>query len=180
MKKIILLCLVALATVTASAQFYVGGTLGASYDKTKYGDESVKQCLYMLSPEFGYNIDPSIAIGASMTFGYGDNDDDEQKLYEIAPYVRATFAKAKSVKFFAEGTLFLSHSKLSLFAQDISYNTYGAALRPGFMVNVGSNINIVGKATMLQYSRTDDSDVDMRRWTVGIPNSFTIGILVDF
>ena len=101
----------ALFTITASAQFYIGGTLSAGYEKTEVGNDSYKMKIFSLSPEFGYNIDKVIAIGATMGIGYSNDEVDELTQYEISPYIRATFAQTKSVKFFAEGALFLTHSK---------------------------------------------------------------------
>ena len=180
MKKFILLCLVAFVSMTSYAQFYVGGTLGTAYGKTKAGGESVKQFVFMMQPELGYNIDNTLAVGASLGFGYGDNDDDTSTVLGISPYIRATFAQVKSVKFFAEGALFLNHTKDEVFDGDYSYNTYGGAVRPGFLVDMGSNIQLVGKATLFQYARVDDDDIDVKTWTIGIPNEFTIGLLVNF
>lgn len=184
MKKLILLCLVAFVTVAAKAQFYVGGSLGASYEKVKVEGESTDFTRFVLSPEFGYNIDKTIAVGATLGFGYGKNDDDDQTVYEIAPYIRATFARLNSVRFFAEGTLFLNHSKISIESAmpgyEYSYNTWGAAVRPGFLVNLSNNINLIGKATLLQYSKSEKNDIDTKSWKIGIPNEFTLGILVDF
>lgn len=180
MKKLILFCLVAFVSMAANAQFYVGGTLGTSYGKTKAGGESVKQFIFTMEPEFGYNIDKSIAVGATLGFGYGDNDNDTRTVFGVSPYIRATFAQVKSVKFFAEGALFLNHTKDSVSDVDYSYNTYGGAVRPGFLVDMGSNIQLVGKATLIQYSKIDDDDIDVKAWSIGIPNQFTLGLLVNF
>lgn len=182
MKKILLLCFVALMAVTANAQYYVGGTLGAEYDKVKTGGHSSDLTTLKLVPEFGYQIDKVISIGATFGLGYADDDDNELTQYEISPYIRATFAQAKSVKFFVEGALFLNHSKYEFDGDDddaFSYNTWGASVRPGFMVNVANNVNIIGRATMLQYGKAEKNDVDIKRWHIGIPNEVTIGILIN-
>lgn len=167
--------------ITANAQFYVGGTLGAAYDKVKVkGNSSTSTTSFVLSPDFGYSFDKNISVGATLGLGYSDNDDNELTKYEISPYIRATFAQAKSVKFFVEGALFLNHSKYSFDGDnDFSYNTWGAAVRPGFMVNVTNNVNIIGRATLLQYSKAEKNDIDIKSWSIGIPNQFTIGILVN-
>ena len=183
MKKLILSCIVALMAITANAQFYVGGTLGAGYEKVKVEDhKSSDLTTFQLVPEFGYQIDKVIAVGATLGIGYADDDDDELTQYEISPYIRATFAQAKSVKFFVEGALFLNHSKYEFDGDDddaFSFNTWGAAVRPGFMVNVSNNVNIIGRATMLQYSKAEKHDIDIKRWNLGIPNEVTIGILIN-
>ena len=55
MKKIILTALVAVATLSASAQFYVGGAIG--FQTSKSGEKDAKaQNVFTLSPEIGYDI----------------------------------------------------------------------------------------------------------------------------
>ena len=183
MKKLFLMCLIGFMAITANAQFYVGGTLGADYEKVKIeGKKSQSTTSFVIAPELGYSFDKTFAIGATVGLGYADFDDDELTTYEISPYIRATFAEVKSMKFFVEGALFLNHKKYSFDDDDdydFSFNTWGAAIRPGFMVNVGNNVNIIGRATLLQYSKAEKNDVDMKTWKIGIPNQFTIGILVN-
>lgn len=136
--------------------------------------------IFSLSPEFGYNIDKVIAIGATMGIGYSNDEVDELTQYEIAPYIRTTFAQTKSVKIFAEGALFLTYSKYDLDANDYSLNTWGAEIRPGMLVNVSNNVQLQARATMLQYSKADNNNINIKTWKIGIPNNFTVGVLFNF
>lgn len=173
------MCLIGFVAITAKAQYYVGGTLGAAYDKVKVEDKSsTSTTSFVLSPEFGYSFAKNISVGATFGLGYSDNDETELTQYEISPYIRATFAQAKSVKFFVEGALFLNHSKYSFDGgNDFSYNTYGAEVRPGFLVNVGNNIQLIGRTTFLRYAKAEKNDIDIKNFTIAIPNEFSIGIL---
>lgn len=55
MKKIVLVCIVAIMATAAQAQIYVGGTLGFSSVKTENSDAELKTTTIKLLPEIGYN-----------------------------------------------------------------------------------------------------------------------------
>lgn len=177
MKKQILLCLLSIMALTANAQFYVGGTLGVSFDKVKVDDKSTDMTSMMLVPELGYQFTDVISVGANIGFGYSDDDDTETTQFEFSPYIRANFAKVKNVDFFAEGALFINHSNVDFGDDDFSYNTYGAAVRPGFTVDLGKKVQLIGRTTLLQYSKAEKHDIDIKRWRFAIANDFTIGVL---
>lgn len=54
MKKIVLVCIVAIMATAAQAQIYVGGTLGFSSVKTENSDAELKTTTIKLLPEIGY------------------------------------------------------------------------------------------------------------------------------
>ena len=57
MKKIVLVCIVAIMATAAQAQIYVGGTLGFSSVKTENSDAELKTTTIKLLPEIGYELD---------------------------------------------------------------------------------------------------------------------------
>ena len=62
MKKILLLAVVLFASLNASAQFYVGGSVGFGSVKPVGGEDS--EFVFKILPEFGYNLNDKWAIGA--------------------------------------------------------------------------------------------------------------------
>lgn len=56
MKKIVLVCIVAIMATAAQAQIYVGGTLGFSSVKTENSDAELKTTTIKLLPEIGYEL----------------------------------------------------------------------------------------------------------------------------
>ena len=71
MKKIIMTLAAAIIAVSASAQVYMGGSVGISSVKIGGGDS---ETTYKVLPEIGYNLNDKWAIGAYLGFGKGACD----------------------------------------------------------------------------------------------------------
>ena len=67
MKKIFAVALVAMMTMTANAQVYVGGGIGFQTSSNDGNSETTIKIL----PEIGYNLDENWAVGIAV--GYGEN-----------------------------------------------------------------------------------------------------------
>ena len=59
MKKIVLSVIVALITITANAQVYVGGTFGVGSDKVETEGTEVRNTTFKILPEVGYEYNKS-------------------------------------------------------------------------------------------------------------------------
>ena len=70
MKKILMTMVAAVIAVSASAQVYVGGTLGIGVSKVKGGDEVTT---YRVLPEVGYSFNDDWAIGTVLGWGKGNH-----------------------------------------------------------------------------------------------------------
>ncbi len=107
MKKIFAIALVAMMTMTANAQVYVGGSLGFASESYDGNSETV----WSIMPEIGYNLNEDWAVG--VVVGYGEGKDktkvdgvtftDKVKTFAISPYVRYTAVKLNMVNVFIDG-----------------------------------------------------------------------------
>lgn len=106
MKKIMLSLMMALVSVCASAQVYIGGTAGIS--SNKIGDEDSKTA-YKLIPEIGYQFNNKWDAGIEVGIQKGDVCKiarvGDATTFTIAPYVRYTAVESKVVDLFFEGTI---------------------------------------------------------------------------
>lgn len=129
-KKIIaLVALLACVTMGASAQVYVGGSLGFTSSKIDQGGHDQDGSSYKIIPEIGYQLDDDLAVGLQIGYAHGyasfgslnvtdvkalmntvvstyaDINEDDMKLnsFTIAPYLRYNVLKFDRVKFFIEG-----------------------------------------------------------------------------
>ena len=66
MKKIFAIALVAMMTMTANAQVYVGGGIGFASESYDGDSETV----WSIMPEIGYNLNEDWAVG--VVVGYGE------------------------------------------------------------------------------------------------------------
>ena len=148
-KKIIaLVALLACFAMGASAQVYVGGSLGFTSSKLSTGGHDQDGSSFKLLPEIGYQLDQDISIGVQIGYSHGyaafgsltvtdikaamntgistmmDIYEDDYKLnsFTFAPYVRYTFARYGQVNLFFEGSVGYSNVK-----SDDTPNTNGNA-----------------------------------------------------
>ena len=131
-KKIVaLVALLACFTMGASAQVYVGGSLGFTSTTQSQGGVDQDGTSFKILPEIGYQLDQDISIGVSIGYSHGyaafgsltvtdikaamntaasayaDITEDDYKLnsFTFAPYVRYTFAHLGKVDLFCEGSV---------------------------------------------------------------------------
>ena len=89
MKKIVLVCIVAIMATAAQAQIYVGGTLGFSSVKTENSDAELKTTTIKLLPEIGYELDENWSIGTVVGYQYSKTGDLKTNTITIAPYANS-------------------------------------------------------------------------------------------
>ncbi len=130
-KKIIALFALLAFTIGASAQVYVGGSLGFTSSKQSHGGFDQDGTSFKIMPEIGYQLDDDISIGLSIGYSHGyaafgsitvtdfkalmntaisttlDINEEDYKLnsFIFAPYVRYTFAHLGKANLFFEGSV---------------------------------------------------------------------------
>lgn len=162
MKKVILAALVAVASLSANAQVYLGGKLGFNAGKAFDGADNVTK--FEIAPEIGYNINEKWAVGLEIGFSTqnGDFNTEEALLpiptgtgvkygksdsrFSIAPYARYTFAKTGIASFFIDGgfaTIFLNNSR---------GNLWNISVRPGVKLSASEKVDFVAQIAALGYT----------------------------
>lgn len=136
----------ALVSVCASAQVYIGGTAGIS--SNKIGDEDSKTA-YKLIPEIGYQFNNEWEAGIEVGIQKGDVCKiarvGDATTFTIAPYVRYTAVETKLVSFFLEGTI--GYGSVSKGGGDF----YEAGIKPGWAVKLSNHVNLITKIGFLGY-----------------------------
>lgn len=158
MKKIVIVLALLAFSLSASAQFYVGGGLGLSYSS------AAETVVFKAVPEFGYSF-KNMSVG--MQVGIGATQDVTQ--FEVTPYFRYGFAQLGPVTFFGEA--FASFGTI----EEVSLFAFG--LRPGFSVDMGRNLSLVSRFGQVSYSSVGESNdfvfsVDMTSTSLGFIYSF--------
>lgn len=180
MKKIMLMVAMAVATLTANAQVYVGGGLGFSSSKDAYVDadgvtEPDAVTSFSILPEIGYKLDDKLSVGIQLGFtttSYGDTYVEEfQKTlkdvkatgFAIAPYARYTFVKWGKVGLFADAQFAYAHTSAKgdmpvggdkVVECERTENTWSLGIKPGLSFDVNDKISLVTKIGWLGYSST--------------------------
>lgn len=186
MKKILLLAVVMFASLNASAQFYVGGSVGFGSVKPIGGGDS--EFIFKILPEVGYNLNEQWAVGATlgyqkgvMALGSGAETINTQasysktELFTIAPYARYTAIEWDMVKLFFDGGLTFGSYKDS--------GTYIAVgVRPGVAVSLTDEISFVAHLGFLGFENFSPKGGGNSGSTFGVDfsNNCSFGVYFNF
>lgn len=142
MKKIILTAIVAVASITANAQVWVGGSFGFKYQNAKIAGGELKTTSFTIAPELGYTLNDNWDLAIALEESFISNKDGENGNYfGVNPYARYTFAKTGKVGFFVD-----LGAKIGVQSNDI-------------------NTAAVGDYTVQAVTKNDDNTTS---WGVGI------------
>lgn len=179
MKKIIMTLVVALFTIGASAQVYLGGNVGiASVDNGDDDDETI----YSLLPEVGYKFNNEWAAGVLFgwskgNLSYVDNGlgfSGTTNTFEINPYARYTFLQGKLVNVFCEGGFGYKH-----------YNgigdEYSIGIKPGIELKL-DKFSLIARVGFIGYQKVDlDYGGEASVWGMDFDsNNISLGVYYNF
>ena len=180
MKKIFMIAVMAVAAVSANAQWYIGGQLGLDFNKKNKDADS--QMTFSIAPEVGYNINENWAIGAQIGFSMANKLEEDGKItydangiptgvtnptydatgtsFFVAPYARYTFAKSGNVSFFIDGGVGFHIANYDIDDPDEKYNKSGSifhiGLRPGIAFKASDKVSFVATTGYLGYMKKSD------------------------
>lgn len=196
MKKFLMTLMVAVFTLTANAQFYVGGETGLWRNCDKNTTD------FTLRPEIGYELNEKwdLGLGFGFTHNYnGSTDLDDLDLedgygytkvnsLEINPYARWTFAKLGPVNVFLEMGFGIDTYKIKYGVGDHESKSdaqvaWNIGVKPGLSVSVAKNLQLITHVGFLGYRDSDDSYNGHRNDGFGFALSgenLTLGLLYKF
>ena len=181
MKKIFMIAVMAVAAVSANAQWYVGGAFGLDF--TKASKDADAQTTLSIAPEVGYNINDKWAVGAQVGFAMANNLAEEKITYTyyegmaiptgitqsndgtgtaffIAPYARYTFAKSGIVSFFVDGGVGFATANYDIDNPNEKYSESGSifniGLRPGIAIKASDKVSLVATTGYFGYMKKSD------------------------
>ena len=143
MKKILLLAVVLFASLNASAQWYIGGSVGFGSVKPSGGDS---EAVFSILPELGYQLNDKWSVGAKVGYHKGDGIAavinstntrvDLTEEFIIRPYARYSAFTWDPVTVFFDGGI--------RFASVVDQGTrFGLGVEPGVAVTLTDHITFV-------------------------------------
>lgn len=149
MKKILLMAAFAVATLTANAQYYVGGTLGFSNDKTNNGNTKVTS--FTVMPEFGLALNDQLGLGilfgaTSETTKVTGYDDVKETTWSVNPYLRYQALEIGKVNVFVDGGVYFRSTSKDNYKAGMAL---GLNVAPGISYKLSDSFSIVAKANNL-------------------------------
>lgn len=148
MKKLFLTLALAVTTIAASAQVYLGGEVGLwrNYD--------ANHTTFSIQPEVGYTLSDKWAIGLGVGFQHNYLSGAKVNAVNVSPYARWTFAQAGPVNFFVDGGFGFYSVKAK--GSDAE-NAWEVGLKPGLAVNLTKKLSFVAHVGFLGYRDSDDA-----------------------
>lgn len=156
----------------SKAESYVGGTLGYGLEKVASDGYSVTANSFKIAPEGGHYLNDVWALGVSVGFKYEDIGDEGITNVTVLPYLRATFAHAGIVNFFAE----IAAGYGCDIYDGYSANSFVAALRPGLVVNTSKKFALLCRTTLVGYAHYKGAN-DIG---IAINNNVELGFMFKF
>lgn len=154
MKKILLLAALAISSIAASAQVYMGGSVGLNRNTTE------NQTQFTINPEVGYNISDQWAVGASISYQYRYDDGVKSNVFAFDPYARYTYFKAveNRVKLFVDGGVGLGLGKSKYEDHDSkTVAIYSIGFRPGVAFDITNRFSLVTHFGFLGFQGCNDA-----------------------
>ncbi len=164
MKKIYAIVVIAMMTITAQAQVFVGGGVGFNSVKVTENADATKT--FSIMPEVGYNFNDQWTAGVNLGFtSVKAGDADATNAFGAGVYGRYHFCQAGNLKLFAEvGADFTTYN-------NDGGNNFSVALRPGLTYSLTDNWSITAKTGVLGYSKDSDKRGGGSAFGVGVDNS---------
>ena len=190
MKKLILAAFVAVASLTASAQWWAGGEVGFnSYRSTIDGHKVASGSNFVVAPEIGYKLndklDVAVLIGyahaedGNKIFNYEIQDFDVANGFKLNPYLRYNFAEAGNFKFFVDGGA--SYALLHECGEDDSANVWEIAVKPGISYSLRDKVSLVAHVGCFGWQFVKQGDFKRNAWEAGLDgNNISLGCYVSF
>ena len=191
MKKMILTALVAVASLAANAQIWVGGEVGYSHVRqTTNKVEDWKSNNFSLLPEIGYKLNDTFDVAVKIGFAHGENGNalagievpanyDYANAFVLNPYLRYTFAKAGDFSFFADGGFSYIHGHIC--GDTNSTNAWQIAIKPGISYALSEKVGLVAHVGGIAYSFAKYNQTKQNGFDMGISgNNITFGAYVNF
>ena len=135
MKKLLVVIALAILSISANAQMYMGGAL--SFQTA--GNNAVVTIL----PELGYNISAKSAIGAQI----GWSNAGAANRFVFAPYYRYGIKQLGPVSIFIDGEFQIN----AITAGGATTTQFGVGLAPGVAVQAGEHFSFVGHVARIGY-----------------------------
>ncbi len=154
MKKIAFFLMLLCITVSARAQFYAGGTFGIQVNHVSTDGISATMSAFAISPEAGYDINSTWAVGITIPVGFQHTDSYDVTTVGILPYVRGTFASVSIVDFFGELALGYGHES----SEGYGVGGFDSVIRPGLKINLNDKFSLIARTNLLSYSHYDGAN----------------------
>ncbi len=149
------MALVAVMSLTASAQVYVGGSVGL------WRDYNANETSFNLIPEAGYNLSDKWAIGLKLGYVHEYDQGVKANGFGVKPYARWSYAKLGPVRFFLDMGFGFNTYKTKVDVGNATvksdpFNAWEIGVSPGLAVSLTEKLDFVAHVGFLGFRDSDD------------------------
>lgn len=174
MKRFFLGAALTAVSLAASAQMYVGGSLGLERNTT----DNITNIT--VAPEIGYNYNAKWAFGTTIEFDHNYKDGLKYNVFAISPYARYNYFQYQKVKLFVDGGFGLGFGKAKYGdAQSKTATIFEIGLKPGVAFDVTDKFGLVAHFGFLGYRGANDAGKEIQPETFGF-NFNTLDLSLGF
>lgn len=143
MKKFIITAMLAIASVTASAQMFVGGSVGFWHDGSVNSNE------FTILPEVGFNFSDHWTFGTQIGYTYRHENQTSTNLFRLSPYARYTFYRTDNnlLSLFVDGGVGIGVGEGFI---------WNVGLKPGVALNITKKFSVVAHLGLVGYNGAND------------------------
>jgi hypothetical protein len=181
MKKFFAIAALAVASLTANAQAWLGGSFNFNWEKGKW-DGAKATTSWKIAPEIGYNINENWAIAGKIAVGgesrytkeLGQLVEKSVTTFTVSPYARYTFAQIDDLSFFVDGGIhFTSYGK-------DNGSSFGIGIQPGLAYKVADGVTLAAKFGYFGWRTYDKEAGNKDQFGLGVDgNNLEFGIYFD-
>lgn len=159
MKKILMTLVAAMATVSMSAQYYVGGTLGFGSTKTPGATTEVKTSNFSIAPEIGMALDEKLGVGIAISYTSNTNKTEfigtaagtpsvetTTSRIGLTPYARYQFLKLGKANIFIDGGIDFGMTSRKDFKSGMDLGLFAT---PGISFDINEQWSLVAKVNRI-------------------------------
>ena len=154
----IIAALVAVSSLSANAQVWVGGQLGFNYntDERSNYPAKIETTTFSIAPEVGYTLDENWDLAIALEEGYRSvKDGNSSNTFKVTPYARYTFFKTGQVGFFLDMgfNVGVTSYKAKVGPDPENATTWGIGVRPGVKFAASDKVTFVASVGLLGFQQ---------------------------
>lgn len=177
MKKFLLTALVAVVSLTANAQFWAGGSIGAGTSKTTFdGEDLEKANTVSINPTVGYSISDNLDVALELAYAHGDSDSKNINAFGFRPFVRYTFVKSGNFKVFADGGF--GYANIHTSGVEDNTNNWEIFIRPGISYDLTKKVYLTATVGDLNYQFSKTGDLKTNAFNLDLDSNVSFGVNV--
>lgn len=174
MKKFILAAFAAVATLSANAQIWAGGSLGFGVTSPDKGESTTT---YTIAPEVGYSLNDKWDIALEIGLAGSSTDGNTSTNFSIEPFARYKFAELGKVKFFADGLVGFGSIETKVNDVKVSQDMFRIGVRPGIAYALTDKLSIDSTIGWFGYKNVKDS---YNQFGLELSNALSFGLYYEF